>query len=31
MELIKKPAWLRVRAPAGENYTKVKQSLRSLN
>jgi lipoic acid synthetase len=23
--------WLRVRAPAGENYTKVKQSLRSLN
>jgi lipoyl synthase len=31
MELIKKPAWLRVRAPAGENYTKVKQSLRYLN
>ncbi len=31
MELIKKPAWLRVRAPAGENYTKVKQSLRFLN
>jgi lipoic acid synthetase len=31
MELIKKPSWLRVRAPAGENYTKVKQSLRSLN
>ncbi len=31
MELIKKPTWLRVRAPAGENYTKVKQSLRSLN
>jgi lipoyl synthase len=31
MELIKKPAWLRVRTPAGENYTKVKQSLRSLN
>jgi lipoic acid synthetase len=31
MELIRKPMWLRVRAPAGENYTKVKQSLRSLN
>jgi lipoyl synthase len=31
MELIKKPAWLRVRTPAGENYTKVKQSLRYLN
>jgi lipoyl synthase len=31
MELIKKPAWLRVRAPAGENYTKIKQSLRFLN
>jgi lipoyl synthase len=31
MELIKKPSWLRVRAPTGENYTKVKQSLRSLN
>jgi lipoyl synthase len=31
MELIKKPSWLRVRAPAGENYTKIKQSLRSLN
>ena len=30
MELIRKPAWLRVRAPSGENYTKVKQSLRSL-
>ncbi len=30
-QLIKKPSWLRVRAPAGENYTKVKQSLRSLN
>jgi lipoyl synthase len=30
MELIKKPVWLRVRAPSGENYTKVKQSLRSL-
>jgi lipoyl synthase len=31
MELIKKPAWIRVRTPAGENYTKVKQSLRYLN
>ena len=31
MELIRKPVWLRVRAPAGENYTKVKQSLRVLN
>ena len=31
MELIRKPVWLRVRAPSGENYTKVKQSLRSLN
>ena len=31
MELIRKPEWLRVKAPAGENYTKVKQSLRSLN
>ena len=31
MELIKKPIWLRVRPPAGENYTNVKQSLRLLN
>ena len=30
MELIRKPVWLKVRAPSGENYTKVKQSLRSL-
>jgi lipoic acid synthetase len=30
MELIRKPVWLRVRVPSGENYTKVKQSLRSL-
>lgn len=30
MELIRKPGWLRIRAPSGENYTKVKQSLRSL-
>jgi lipoyl synthase len=31
MELIKKPVWLRARPPAGESYTKVKQSLRMLN
>jgi lipoic acid synthetase len=31
MELIRKPVWLRVRAPSGEKYTKVKQSLRSLD
>ncbi|MGC2426857.1 MAG: lipoyl synthase [Nitrososphaeraceae archaeon] len=31
MELIRKPVWLRVRAPSGENYTKVKQSLKSLD
>jgi lipoyl synthase len=31
MELIRKPVWLRVKAPSGENYTKVKQSLRSLD
>src|SRR5215216_4632932 len=31
MELIRKPVWLRVRPPAGENYTNVKQSLRLLN
>jgi lipoic acid synthetase len=31
MELIRKPVWLRVRAPSGENYTRVKQSLRSLD
>jgi lipoic acid synthetase len=30
VELIRKPVWLRVRPPSGENYTKVKQSLRSL-
>jgi lipoyl synthase len=30
MELIRKPVWLRVRAPSGESYTKVKQSLKSL-
>ena len=30
MDLIRKPVWLRVRAPSGENYTNVKQSLRSL-
>lgn len=31
MELIRKPVWLRVRPPSGENYTNVKQSLRSLD
>jgi len=31
LNLIRKPSWLRVRAPSGENYTKVKQSLRSLD
>lgn len=31
MELIKKPEWLRVRPPAGQNYTNIKQSLRLLN
>ena len=31
MELIKKPVWLRVRPPAGENYINVKQSLKLLN
>jgi lipoic acid synthetase len=30
MKLISKPVWLRVRAPSGENYTNVKQTLRSL-
>ena len=29
--IIRKPGWLRVRVPSGENYTKVKQSLRSLD
>lgn len=29
MELIKKPIWLRVSPPGGENYTRVKESLRS--
>lgn len=27
MELIRKPEWIRVRAPSGENYVKVKQTL----
>jgi lipoyl synthase len=31
MELIRKPVWLRVRAPSGENYTTVKRSLRLLS
>lgn len=26
-----KPAWLKVRAPGGENYTKLKQTLRKLD
>jgi lipoic acid synthetase len=26
-----KPAWLKVRAPGGENYTKLKQTLRELD
>jgi lipoic acid synthetase len=29
LELVRKPAWLRISPPAGEIYTKVKQSLRS--
>lgn len=29
LELVRKPAWLRVSPPAGEIYAKVKQSLRS--
>jgi len=28
-QLIRKPVWLRVRPPGGENYTKVKYSLKS--
>lgn len=27
MELIRKPDWIRVRAPSGENYVKIKQTL----
>jgi lipoic acid synthetase len=27
----KKPAWLKVRAPGGENYARLKQTLRSLD
>lgn len=27
----RKPAWLKVRAPGGENYTKIKQTLRELD
>ncbi|MFQ5941483.1 MAG: lipoyl synthase [Nitrososphaerales archaeon] len=30
MELIRKPEWLRVRAPSGDNYVQVKQTLRVL-
>jgi lipoyl synthase len=29
VKLIRKPTWLRVRVPSGDNYTKVKQSLRT--
>lgn len=28
MELIRKPEWIKIRIPSGENYTKVKQTLR---
>jgi lipoic acid synthetase len=31
VELIRKPIWLRIRAPGGQNYNKIKQSLRSGN
>lgn len=31
MELIRKPVWLRVSPPGGENYIQIKQSLRSRN
>src|SRR2546425_542018 len=30
VELVKKPEWLRIRVPSGENYTSVKQTLASL-
>ena len=29
MELIKKPEWIKLKAPSGKNYTNVKQTLRS--
>jgi lipoic acid synthetase len=28
---MRKPAWLKVRAPGGENYTRIKDMLKSLN
>jgi len=31
VELIRKPMWLRINAPGGENYSNIKQSLRSRN
>ena len=30
MELLRKPEWIRLKAPSGQNYTNVKQTLRSL-
>src|SRR5437667_3150941 len=30
VELVKKPEWLRIRVPSGENYASVKQTLASL-
>jgi lipoic acid synthetase len=30
MEMIKKPSWLKVRAPVGENYTRIKEMLGTL-
>jgi lipoyl synthase len=30
LELLRKPEWIRLKAPSGKNYTDVKQTLRSL-
>jgi lipoic acid synthetase len=30
LELVRKPQWIRLKAPSGKNYTDVKQTLRSL-
>jgi lipoic acid synthetase len=30
-KLIRKPTWIKMRPPSGDNYTKVKRSLRSLD
>jgi lipoic acid synthetase len=30
LELLRKPQWIRLKAPSGRNYTDVKQTLRSL-